>query len=175
MEPSLYIIKAILILDNDGNRLLAKYYDDQSFQNLNDQKSFEKTLFKRTHKANGDIIMLDGLTIVYRSNVDLFFYVVGSTLENEIILVSILNCLFESLAQIMRKQRGVEKRYLLKYMNLVHLAVDEICDSGVLLEIDASQVVKRVCLKENDVPLSEQTLHHVLKSAKEQIKTSMFK
>jgi hypothetical protein len=75
----------------------------------------------------------------------------------------------------MRKQRGVEKRYLLKSMNLVHLAVDEICDSGVLLEIDASQVVKRVCLKENDVPLSEQTLHHVLKSAKEQIKTSMFK
>jgi hypothetical protein len=174
MEPTLYIIKAILILDNDGNRLLAKYYDNQLHQNLKDQKSFEKTLFKRTHKANDDIIMLDGHTIVYRNNVDLSFYVVGSTSENEIILVSILNCLFESIAQILRKQR-MEKRYLLKNMDLVHLAVDEICDSGVLLEIDASQVVKRVCLKDNDVPLSEQTLHHVLKSAKEQIKTSVFK
>jgi len=27
-EPSLYTIKAILILDNDGERIVAKYYDD---------------------------------------------------------------------------------------------------------------------------------------------------
>lgn len=28
--------------------------------------------------------MFEGLTCVYRSNVDLFFYVVGSSLENEV-------------------------------------------------------------------------------------------
>ena len=28
--------------------------------------------------------MLDGLTCVYRSNVDLFFYVMGSSNENEV-------------------------------------------------------------------------------------------
>ena len=28
--------------------------------------------------------MLEGLTCVYRSNVDLFFYVVGSAQENEV-------------------------------------------------------------------------------------------
>ena len=27
-EPSLYTIKSILILDNDGERIVAKYYDD---------------------------------------------------------------------------------------------------------------------------------------------------
>ena len=31
--------------------------------------------------------MFEGLTCVYRSNVDLFFYVVGSTNENEVKLV----------------------------------------------------------------------------------------
>ena len=31
-----------------------------------------------------EIIMLDGLTCVYRSNVDLFFYVVSSSQENEV-------------------------------------------------------------------------------------------
>ena len=28
--------------------------------------------------------MLEGVTVVYRSNVDLFFYVVGSQTENEV-------------------------------------------------------------------------------------------
>ena len=31
-----------------------------------------------------EIIMLDGLTCVYRSNVDLYFYVMGSSNENEV-------------------------------------------------------------------------------------------
>jgi len=33
---------------------------------------------------SAEIIMLEGLTCVYRSNVDLFFYVVGSQQENEV-------------------------------------------------------------------------------------------
>ena len=31
--------------------------------------------------------MFEGLTCVYRSNVDLFFYVVGSSAENEVSLL----------------------------------------------------------------------------------------
>jgi hypothetical protein len=33
---------------------------------------------------SAEIIMFEGLTCVYRSNVDLFFYVVGSSQENEV-------------------------------------------------------------------------------------------
>jgi len=31
-----------------------------------------------------EIVMLEGTTCVYRSNVDLYFYVVGSQIENEV-------------------------------------------------------------------------------------------
>lgn len=72
------------ILDNDGNRILAKYYDKNIFPSPKEQKAFEKNLFTKTHRANAEIIMLDGLTCVYRSNVDLFFYVMGSCHENEV-------------------------------------------------------------------------------------------
>lgn len=40
---------------------------------------------------SAEIIMLDGLTCVYRSNVDLFFYVMGSSNENEVRVIN--NCL----------------------------------------------------------------------------------
>lgn len=72
------------ILDNDGNRILAKYYDKNTFPTAKEQKAFEKNLFNKTHRSNTEIIMLDGLTCVYRSNVDLYFYVMGSSHENEV-------------------------------------------------------------------------------------------
>jgi Vesicle coat complex COPI, zeta subunit len=83
-EASLYTIKGIAILDNDGHRLLAKYYDPNILSTVKDQKAFEKNLFNKTHRANAEIIMLEGLTCVYKSNVDLFFYVMGSSHENEV-------------------------------------------------------------------------------------------
>ena len=82
--PSLYTVKAIAILDNDGRRILANYYDRALFPTIKEERAFEKNLFQKTHKANADIIMLDGLTCLYRSNVDLFFYVMGDCHENEV-------------------------------------------------------------------------------------------
>lgn len=127
-EPTLLTVKAMCILDNDGNRILAKYYDKNVFPTVKEQKTFEKNLFNKTHRANAEIIMLDGLTCVYKNNVDLFFYVMGSTCENELILVSVLNCLYDSVSMILKK--NVEKRAVFDNLDIVMLAFDEICDGG---------------------------------------------
>uniref|UniRef100_A0A8C1WYH1 Coatomer subunit zeta n=1 Tax=Cyprinus carpio TaxID=7962 RepID=A0A8C1WYH1_CYPCA len=100
LEPSLYTVKAVLIMDNDGERLYAK-----------------------------------------------------------LMLMSVLNCLFDSLSQMLRK--NVEKRALLENMEGLFLAVDEIVDGGVILESDPQQVVHRVALRGDDVPLTEQTVTQV--------------
>ena len=171
MEPSLYTVKAILILDNDGNRLVGKYFDNQ-FATVKEQVDFEKILFAKTHKANGEIIMIDNMTIVYRSIVDLFFYVIGSTSDNEIMLSSVLNCLYDSVSQILRK--NMEKKYLLDYLDAVLLSIDEICDNGILLETDPSAIAQRVSLKD-DIPLGEQTVMDVVKSARDQLKWSILR
>uniref|UniRef100_A0A674MI84 Coatomer subunit zeta n=1 Tax=Takifugu rubripes TaxID=31033 RepID=A0A674MI84_TAKRU len=81
-EPSLYTVKAVLILDNDGDRLYAKYYDD-TYPTVKEQKAFEKNIFNKTHRTDSEIALLEGLTVVYKSNIDLFFYVIGSSHENE--------------------------------------------------------------------------------------------
>lgn len=80
----MYIIKGIAILDHEGNRIFAKYYDPNVLGTIKEQKTFEKNLFNKTNRANAEIIMLDGLTCVYRSYVDLFFYVMGNSSENEV-------------------------------------------------------------------------------------------
>ncbi|XP_031617290.1 coatomer subunit zeta-1 [Contarinia nasturtii] len=173
LEPTLFTIKGMCILDNDGNRILAKYYDKNILATVKEQKTFEKNLFNKTHRAASEIIMLDGLTCVYKNNVDLFFYVMGSTQENELILLSVLNCLYDSISLILKK--NVEKRAVLDNLDIIMLAFDEICDGGIILEADPSAVVKRVDLRNDDIPIGEQTVAQVIQSAKEQLKWSLLK
>ncbi|CAI9546925.1 unnamed protein product, partial [Staurois parvus] len=158
LDPSLYTVKAVLILDNDGERLFAKYYDE-TYPTVKEQKSFEKNIFNKTHRTDSEIALLEGLTVVYKSSIDLYFYVIGSSHENELMLMAVLNCLFDSLSQMLRK--NVEKRTLLENMEGLFLAVDEIIDGGVILESDPQQVVHRVALRGDDVPLTEQTVSQV--------------
>lgn len=37
----------------------------------------------------GEIALLEGLTVVYKSNIDLYFYVIGSSHENEVMLYTL--------------------------------------------------------------------------------------
>lgn len=117
--------------------------------------------------------MLDGFTVVYKSSVDLYFYVMGSSNENGLILASVLNCLYEAANLILRK--NVEKRTLLENLDMIFLAVDEICDGGIILEADPTSVVQRVATKPDDLPLGEQTVAQVFQTAREQIKWSLLR
>lgn len=69
-----------------------------------------------------EIVMLEGVTAVYKSNVDLFFYVIGAQSENEVhgegesvlpglhhlnlflqlLLFGVLNGLYETLSQLLK-------------------------------------------------------------------------
>uniref|UniRef100_A0A8C4QES5 Coatomer subunit zeta n=1 Tax=Eptatretus burgeri TaxID=7764 RepID=A0A8C4QES5_EPTBU len=172
LAPSLHTVKAILILDNDGERLFSKYYED-IHPIGKEERVFEKNIFNKTYRSDGEIALLDGFTIVYKCSVDLYFYVVGSSQENELMLMAVLNCLFDSLSQMLRK--NVEKRTMLDNMAGVFLAVDEIVDGGVILESDPQEVTQRVGLKVEETALTEQTMSQVLQTAKEQIKWSLLK
>lgn len=172
-DPTMYIVKGIVVLNNDGNRVLAKYYDPVVLPTVKEQKTFEKDLFNKTYRANAEIIMLNGLTCVYKSNVDLFFYVIGNSHDNELILLSMLQCLFNSLSQVLR--RNVEEKALYQNLDIVMLVIDEICDDGVIMEADSTAVVQRVALRSEDIPLGEQTVGQVFHTAKEQLKWSLLK
>ena len=55
LEPTLNSVKGVMIMDNNGARILAKYYDEDIFPNTAAQKKFEKTLFNKTHKVDMDM------------------------------------------------------------------------------------------------------------------------
>ncbi|KAF8361901.1 copz-1, partial [Pristionchus pacificus] len=175
---SLYSVKGIVILDQDGNRIIAKYFDKSVFGSVKEQKAFEKNLFSKTSRnSTSDIVLLDGVTCLYRSNVDLHFYVLGSSRENELILEALLTCLYDAISTVLRKQ--VEKKTLIDAMDTAMLIIDEICDEGIILETDSQAVVQRCNLKGDDISFSDQTFSQVgqtfIGAAREQLKWSLLK
>jgi hypothetical protein len=115
----------------------------------------------------------EGLPIIYKPSVDLYFYVIGAAGENELMLQSVLQCLFDSLSILLRKD--VEKKTIFQNLGTVMLATDEICDKGVIMEHDPYKVASRVTVRSEDLPIGEQTVSQVLNNYKEQLKMSLLR
>jgi len=173
-EASMYMIKAVLVLDNDGERLVTKYFDNEMFPSLNEQRSFEAKLFKKTSKdQDSEIVLLDDLTIIYKSNVDLFFYIIGDASENELILSNLLVTFYEAVSAVL--QKNVEKRCLLANLHNILLLVDEMVDNGIVMDTDCGSIISKIgCGPSNmsglvglEGGINEQTVAQVIQQAKE--------
>ncbi|KAK4105901.1 snare-like protein [Parathielavia hyrcaniae] len=179
MSPgmSLYSVTAILILSSeDGSRIFTKYYtpphqaaapgaagmsslstpastSQSPYPDKTSQTRFEKALLQKTAKQTGDILLFDSRIVLYKMESDVAVYVVGSLDDNEIMLYNMLLALRDSLHLLFKQ--SVDKRTIIENYDLVSLAVDEICDDGVVLETDPTIIVQR-CSKapSQDVNLS---------------------
>lgn len=152
-------------MDLDGKRLLAKYYDTASpqFATLKSQQAFERTLHSRTAshlnskrcafftttRTNPDmynedeVAMLNGYVAVYRANLDLIVYVVGTSSQNELVLTCALDTIFDVFSELLKYVKGyhvrvfipvcrpqMDKSGFVENFELVALALDEIVDRG---------------------------------------------
>lgn len=140
-------IKAIIILQTEGRRVLAKYYDDQLELK---SKKFEKSLFANTKpsKVKDEIRVLDGVLIVHKFITDSHIYVVGDRTESALVLESVLDCLVEVISSLPNNRVG--NNLVLDNIGRVILALDEICDSGMILETDPNLVDKRITAVSHD-------------------------
>ncbi|KAL9048962.1 MAG: hypothetical protein Q9162_007460 [Coniocarpon cinnabarinum] len=159
-DITLFSVNAIVILcPSDNSRILAKYYSaphppanlsnngndypgSNPYPNLKDQKAFEKGLLEKTAKVAGDVILYDNRCVCYKGESDIQMYIVGAAEENEILLYNALLALRDSLNILLKS--SVDKRTIIENYDLVSLAIDEICDDGIILETDPIVIASRV-------------------------------
>lgn len=168
-------VKAFIILDESGSRVCAKYYH-KDFKTTESQINFEKKLPKSTDAMSEDILIMDtSVTVFKTSSAGTIFYVVGSDTENELILTAVLDAAFEAISSLLRKQ--LDRRTLLDNLELVLLAVDELIDCGVILEIDQKAIKNRVLMQDtnsSDPNIGDMTISEAFEKAKEQASTPGF-
>lgn len=148
---SLYSVQAILILDNTGSRIHAKYYQSPhvaedkrkgSLMSVKRQKEFEKQLFQKTHKQDSDILIFEDHLVFYKEYMDVTLYLLGSMDENEIVLQQAFAAFKDSLDLILNS--GIDKKNIQEHYDMVLLAIDETVDNGIILETDPATIASRV-------------------------------
>jgi len=169
-------VLGVLILDAEGNRIIAKYYkgflSSQAEQTKFEQKLFKKTKNNTSTRSDADVILLDSFICIFRFSSDTRFYIIGGQDENEIILDTVLNGLFSALNTLLRGQ--MESRNMLDNLETVMLAVDELVDGGIILEIDPQSIVNRVLMRGDDAqPITDMSVSQAIATAKDQLFKSM--
>lgn len=161
-------IKAIIILGYEGKRAIAKHFDPTISA---DADRFEAKIYARTksQKIREDVILMDNFIIVHRFIKEMHIYVVGARNENPLILDKVLNCLVEVMSTLFNRKQiddsvSMPSANFYGSLELMILAMDEICEQGVILETDPNLVLERVCL-ESDV--AEHSMASVIQNATE--------
>ncbi|KAG7662522.1 RET3 [[Candida] subhashii] len=153
LNISLYTVSAVLILDNEGRRLYAKYYQPSltdagtsstpaEFENQSQQHKFETNLFSKINKVHQDIILYDNHLITYKQTNDIILIFVAKINENESLIFSTMTNLFESLNILL--DNVIDKQTIIEKYDMVSLAIDETIDDGIIIEYDPATIVSRV-------------------------------
>lgn len=142
-------VKAVVLLDSEGARLAAKYYSREEFGDKLVQADLERKLAKKSRSSgarlDAEVALVDGYTAAFKLGTDVTLFVVGSGDENELILVAVLETLYEAVSGLLRG--AVDKRSLLGSLELMLLAMDETIDGGIILDLDADAIQARVMLR----------------------------
>lgn len=150
-EVSLYTVNALLILDGEGGRVYAKYFQPPHSQladntklygNLKLQQSLEKLLKDKTFKTSNEILLFENQLVVYKTYSDVTVYLLAPLDENESLLSTVFNGFTEALEIVIGS--SIDKRSLQENYDKLTLAADETIDDGVILEFDPAVIASRV-------------------------------
>eukprot|EP00999_Lentomonas_sp_LEN2_P000819 NODE_1819_length_727_cov_191.936667_g1769_i0.p1 GENE.NODE_1819_length_727_cov_191.936667_g1769_i0~~NODE_1819_length_727_cov_191.936667_g1769_i0.p1 ORF type:complete len:181 (-),score=16.37 NODE_1819_length_727_cov_191.936667_g1769_i0:119-661(-) len=150
-------VKALIVLDNEGARVFARYYASE-LQALKKQTALEEQLFKKTKRKApsegevsaepimeisdfADICILDQYTAISRFDTDMYLYVLGSADENEVVLLSVLECFYTCLQNLVG---SLDKRTVLESYEVFVLLADELIDDGIIMQINPDELLDQL-------------------------------
>lgn len=167
-------VDAVLLLDENGDRIAVKYYpqhcsvpgsDDGSnslWENSERQRALEQGLTKELNsdgvrEGDSGCRIVEGCAINYYVATDFYIFVVGPGKENEMLLSDVCNTVRKCLMGI--TEDDMRKETIFSKLDSVFLILDDVIDGGVVMECDSDVILKRLKAKGGDgsehVPLNQ--------------------
>ena len=148
-------VKGVVVLDNEGKRIIAKYYNaPRGLETNHNQKNFERQIFIKSNKQGNsakvnmyenDIMTIDNYTAVFRCYTDMTIYILGDRDDNELVLAMVLDTIHECFDKVFK--HSIERKSLINNMTAVILVIDELIDQGIIMATDSATILKRINIK----------------------------
>jgi len=148
-------VKGVVVLDNEGKRIIAKYYNSpKGLEGNSQQRAFERALFLKSNKQGSskplnqfenDIMTVENYVAIFRCYVDMTIYILGDKEDNELVLAQVLDTVHDCLDKVFK--HSIERKSLINNMTAVILVIDELIDQGIMMALDHQTILKRINLK----------------------------
>ncbi|KAF4726227.1 Coatomer subunit zeta-1, partial [Perkinsus olseni] len=149
---SIRCVAGILLLDEEGKRLAAKYYDESKFTDLASEKKFEKDLMSKTARLNNrndvEVALVDEYIVLVRQSNDVMLAVLARESENDIMMLDFTTSLYQVLCNI--THNNVCRKKIIDKLDLVFLMIDEAVEKGVILETDSAVITSRIKMQNEE-------------------------
>jgi len=120
-----------------------------------------------------DVLVFEEYVVIYRLFEDVRIFVLLTEDENEIIGLTVFNALVDSLNVLFDSR--ISKAAINNNLDMVMLLLDELCDDGMIVEIDPEALLQRVSMRDvaAGAPLQDQTLASAMMSVRDQFFRSL--
>lgn len=81
----------------------------------------------------GDLFLYDNQLVLFKASYDVYLFVIAPERENELMIHSFLQSLYDSLNVLLQSQ--VDKRTILDNLDQVTIAIDESIDDGCVRRV----------------------------------------
>ena len=137
-----------MILDKNGDRILAKYNANGSLKTIKAQLTIEKKINELLHNSISDteLITHGRHVIIARNYAEFSVILLADQSENELLLEEILETLTEGIKHFCG--RNLKLPVLFRYYTEVLLLFDEILSDGLVVSLDSEEIVARVLMND---------------------------
>lgn len=112
-----------------------------------------------------DVLLLGEHLVLFISSQNIRIFLVTSSNANELIMDEVLRGFENALVTLLKTQ--IDSRNIIDNMDYVLLAMDELCEDGIIFETDGDSIAQRVLMKDAS-PLGQETLTDAWEKTKQQ-------
>eukprot|EP00928_Gymnodinium_smaydae_P090913 TRINITY_DN74622_c0_g1_i1.p2 TRINITY_DN74622_c0_g1~~TRINITY_DN74622_c0_g1_i1.p2 ORF type:complete len:196 (+),score=71.72 TRINITY_DN74622_c0_g1_i1:82-669(+) len=168
-DQGLSQVLALLVLDAEGGRLAVKYSSlgrKEIWTSTKQQIAFEKRLIQKMPKimpssrSEVDVAVIDDFNVLYQACNDVIVAAVATSNENELLVMQLVEGIYSAIAAAAPSgflSSGLTKQLVLDNLADVLFILDEVCDDGVIMEVEEETISARIkMVDETEVTTSTQ-------------------
>lgn len=140
-------VSGLLVFEAESEKpIISRFYGRAKERQEVIEKEVSRKFLSSGKESISDLVLVDKYILQLKAGSDVYLGVIYETSENDIIMHAFLDGVFKALGALVGTP--VSKRKIIEKLDSVFLLLDEVCESGIIIDDDADHIVARVEMRD---------------------------
>lgn len=125
-------------------------------------------MFYIIYLYTGDVLLYNDHLVLYISSSNVKIFIIASSSANELVIDSVLRGIESALNTLLKG--SIDARGIIDNMDYVLLAIDELCEDGIIFETSGDDIASRVVMNSSvggGSAVNQETLYEAYQKARD--------